>query len=282
MHKFKRWLQFYLNASCHVAFAVVSLTIITFVEFSIAFNTAVLGFVFFSTIAAYNFVKYIGIDKAHFTNRTSNLHLIILLTIVSCLLSFYWMTFLKLEALAVILISGLITWFYAFPKSPFRLFSINLVNLRMIPGIKVYLVALVWTLITILLPLVQAGEELNAKSVLALLQRWLLVVVLMLPFEIRDLQFDALKLQTIPQQLGVTITKLLGFVMIIAIALLEYFKFREPSVYTLSLLLFLMTAAVVVFYSKRESSFIFTALWVESLPLFWLGLVLFFEFFLNT
>ena len=34
-------------------------------------------------------------------------------------------------------------------------------------------------------------------------QRFLFVVVAILPFEIRDIQYDSLKLSTIPQQIGV-------------------------------------------------------------------------------
>ena len=38
-------------------------------------------------------------------------------------------------------------------------------------------------------------------------QRYLYVVIAILPFEIRDMQYDSIKLSTIPQQIGIIKTK---------------------------------------------------------------------------
>ena len=45
----------------------------------------------------------------------------------------------------------------------------------------------------------------------------------MLPFEIRDMQYDSLKLSTIPQRIGVMKTKIIGVFMLLFF-LLEFFK----------------------------------------------------------
>lgn len=281
MHNLKKWFEFYLNASVHVALAAVSLTLITAYEFAIKPDISLILFVFFATISAYNFVKYFGVDKAHFKVRTSNLNLIFWSSLCCVILAGYFMMFLKTEALAVIAVSGLITWFYAFPKSPFRLLSKDIRNLRMIPGLKVYLVALVWSLITFMLPLVDNDVELIPLILISFLQRFLILVVLILPFEIRDLQFDSLKLQTVPQKIGIKNTKLAGFLLIAIIAILEYFKQQDATVYRLSLLTILITAAIFIFYTRKNSNQIYTGFWVESIPVFWVGLVLLFKFLLN-
>ncbi|TPV34209.1 hypothetical protein FJ651_08615 [Paucihalobacter ruber] len=281
MHNLKKWFEFYLNASVHVALAAVSLTLITAYEFAIKPDISLILFVFFATISAYNFVKYFGIDKAHFKVRTSNLNLIFWSSLCCVILAGYFMMFLKTEALAVIAVSGLITWFYAFPKSPFRLLSKDIRNLRMIPGLKVYLVALVWSLITFMLLLVENDVELLLLIWISFVQRFLILVVLILPFEIRDLQFDSLKLQTIPQKIGVKNTKLVGFIMILAIAILEYVKQQDATVYRLSLLTILIISAVFLFFSRKNSNQVYTGFWVESIPVIWLVLMLLFKFLLD-
>ena len=281
MHNFKKWFGFYLNASIHVALAAVSFTLITCYEFEIKPDSTINLFVFFATISAYNFVKYFGADKAHFKDLTSNVNLIFWVTFCCLILAGYYLIFLNIEGLALIVVAGVITWFYAFPKSPFRLFSKDVGNLRMIPGLKVYLVALVWSLVTFLLPIVENGFDITPVMLISFAQRFLILVVLILPFEIRDLQFDSLKLQTIPQKIGVRNTKLAGFIMILAIAILEYLKQQDATVYRLSLLTILIISAVLLFFSRKNSKQIYTGFWVESIPVFWLGLVLLFKFLLD-
>jgi hypothetical protein len=281
MHNLKKWFGFYLNASIHVALAVVSLTLITVYELDVEIDISLNLFVFFATVTAYNFVKYFGIDKSHFKVRTSNLNIIFWITLCCTVLAFYLMTFLKIKALVVISVSGLITWFYAFPKSPFRFLSKDIRNLRMIPGLKVYLVALVWSLITFMLPLVDNDVELTPLFWISFMQRFLILVVLILPFEIRDLQFDSLKLQTVPQKIGVKNTKLAGFMMILAIAILEYVKQQDATVYSLSLLTILIISTVLLFFSRKNSNQVYTGFWVESIPVIWLVLMLLFKFLLD-
>jgi hypothetical protein len=281
MHNFKKWFGFYLNASVHVAWAAVSFTLITCYEFAIKPDISLNLFVFFATISAYNFVKYFGADRAHFKVRTSNLNLIFWSSLGSFILASSIIIFLDIEAIALIIVSGVVTWFYAFPKSPFRLLSKDIGNLRMIPGLKVYLVALVWSLITFLLPLVVNGDELTPSILISFVQRFLILVVIILPFEIRDLQFDSLKLQTIPQKIGVRNTKLAGFLLIALIAILEFFKQEDATIYRLSLLSVLMISAVFLFFSRKNSNQLYTSFWVESIPVYWLCLLLLFKLLLN-
>lgn len=281
MHNFKKWFGFYLNASIHVALAAVSFTLITCYEFEIKPNSAINLFVFFATISAYNFVKYFGANKAHFKDLTSNVNLIFWVTVCCLILAGYFLISFNIEGLALIVVAGLITWFYTFPKSLFGLLSKDVGNLRMIPGLKVYLVALVWSIITFLLPIVENVFVITPVMVISFAQRFLILVVLILPFEIRDLQFDSLKLQTIPQTIGINNTKLAGFLMILAIVILEYVKRQEATVYRLSLLSTLIILAVLLFFSRKNSKQIYTGFWVESIPVFWLGLLLLFKFLLD-
>ena len=83
-------------------------------------------------------------------------------------------------------------------------------NLREVSYLKIVVVALVWSGFTVLIPVLDAGIEFSIQLVLVAIQRFLIVVVLILPFDIRDVKYDAISLQTIPKKIGVEKTKKLG------------------------------------------------------------------------
>ena len=56
-------------------------------------------------------------------------------------------------------------------------------------------VAFVWSGFTVFIPVFDAGKELDLYAYyFFVLQRFLIVVVLVLPFDIRDVQYDAISL----------------------------------------------------------------------------------------
>ena len=95
-------------------------------------------------------------------------------------------------------------------------------NLREISYLKIVVVAFVWAGFTVLIPVIDAGNEISINVVFLILQRFLIVVVLILPFDIRDVKYDAISLQTIPKKIGVEKTKKLGLILIVFSLVLEY------------------------------------------------------------
>ena len=147
-------------------------------------------------------------------------------------------------------------------------------NLRQIAGLKIYVIALVWTFTTVILPLYNSNQNLNVDVLLTSIQRFIFIIILMLPFEIRDLNFDSLKLATIPQKIGVKNTKIIGVFLLMIFFLLEYFKdeVSNNSIMT-TLVITFFTLLSVVFSSKKQSKY-YSAFWVESLPVLWLIVLL--------
>ena len=88
--------------------------------------------------------------------------------------------------------------------------------------LKIMVVAFVWSGFTVFIPVFDAGKELDFTLLLFVLQRFLIVVVLVLPFDIRDVQYDAISLQTIPKKIGIEKTKRLGLVLMIISLVIEY------------------------------------------------------------
>src|SRR5690606_1692626 len=102
------------------------------------------------------------------------------------------------------------------------------------------------------------------------LQRFLLVMMLMLPFEIRDLQYDSLKLATIPQKIGVLKTKIIGTLIGILFFVLEFFKMQiNTKLVALTLIVAIMILLYLWFANKSRSDY-YSSFWVESIPIQWL------------
>ena len=242
--------------------------------FDIPYNEPILYFIFYASVIGYNFVKYFGVARFHNRQLIFRLKWIQVLSFVCFCLMIYYAFQLQLKTFIWIAVFGLATFFYAIPFLPKRLFVDNRHNFRSIKGLKIYVIALTWVGVTVFLPLINSEYSISADVVIVALQRFVFVIILMLPFEIRDLKFDSLKLGTIPQKIGIKKTKLLGVLMLVLMFCLEYFK--DEIVVKQIIVLSIMIAITFLFlvFSKKEQGKYYSAFWVESLPIFWLLLLL--------
>lgn len=276
MKGLKQFLNFYINSSIHVALAVYSLAWITLLEFDVPYNEAILYFIFYASITGYNFVKYFGVAKFHHRSLTNWLKAIQIFSFFCFLLMCYYAFQLSTKTLFYIIGFGGITFLYAIPFLPKRLFLDSQHNLRSIGGLKIYLIALVWSGVTVFLPLIHNGFSINSDVVITGIQRYIFIVVLMLPFEIRDLRYDSIKLSTVPQKIGVKQTKLIGSLCLICFFLLEFFKDEIPFTRIAILLIVTISTFLFLIFSKTEQGRYYSGFWVEGLPILWLILLLFF------
>jgi hypothetical protein len=274
MKLLKQLFHFYINSSIHVALSVFSLSWISLIEFHIPFDTYVLCFVFFSTITGYNFVKYFGVAKFHHRSLATWLKAIQVFSFFSFLIVWYYL--FKLNTTTSIYIVGfaLITFFYAIPFLPKRLFIDNHYNLRSISGLKVYLIALVWSGVSVFLPLINNNYFIDLDVVITGIQRFLFIIVLMLPFEIRDLQYDSLKLATIPQKIGVRWTKIIGVLLLLFFWILEFFKNNLILDNLIVLGLIALITMLFVLVCKKNQGRYYSSFFVEGLPILWLIMLL--------
>ena len=277
MKVFENLFNFYLNSSIHVALAVVALTYITFIEFDLESDKNMLYFVFFATVSGYNFVKYFGVAKFHHRSLAGWLKTIQVFSFFAFLALCYFALGLSYVTLICIAILAFITFLYAIPILPMRYFRDKKKNLRQISGLKVYIIAFVWTFATVILPILENNIEIDTDVIVSSLQRYILVIVLMLPFEIRDLNFDSLKLATIPQRIGIKNTKIIGVVLLLVFFLLEFFKDDLTTSALLSSLGIIVLTLLFLVFSHRNQSKYYSAFWVESLPIFWLVFLLMFN-----
>lgn len=265
MNFINRLFKFYLNSSLHIAFSVLSLSFITAQSFAIKCDKNLFLFLFCSSVLAYNFIKYFGISKFYYRSLTTRLKEIQLLSLF-CFFGLI-ITFFELDNTTKLLVLclGAVTFFYEIPFE-------RVASLRRIKGLKIYIIALVWAMTTVLLPLLEAGVEFQVSIFLTFIQRFIFILVLMLPFEIRDLNNDDLWLSTIPQKIGITTSKRLGFLGLFLIFLLSFLLHNNEIDILISTIVMVVTGLFLLF-SHPKKPFYFTAFWVESVPVFWALLV---------
>tara|TARA_R110000868_G_scaffold27050_10_gene103375 strand:+ start:524 stop:1399 length:876 start_codon:yes stop_codon:yes gene_type:complete len=279
MSALKPIINFYINSSIHVALAVFSLSWITLLEYQLPYDENVLYFIFYASITGYNFVKFFGLVKFHHRQLATWLKLIQLFSLLCFILMGYYFFLLDKNAMIFVSICGIITFLYAVPLLPNRIFLDKHNNLRSIAGLKVFIIALVWTGVTVYLPLLNNHFSLNADVIITCIQRFLFIILLMLPFEIRDLRYDSLKLSTIPQIYGMNNTKIVGVLIGVLFFSLEFFKNEIGVNNVIALLIIAILTILMLLFAKKEQGLYYCSFWVEGLPILWLVIIL---FLLNT
>lgn len=251
--------NFYVDYSLHVAFSVVCLVLITafYVGFKIQISWLVCLGLF--TTAVYNFAKY-----ADTFSRWGQWCWVILLFVTGIAS----VLFFKPQASVwwLVAVAGVLTLWYLFP-----FFG---KNFRSIPVIKVLVVGVIWSLMTVFLPVVRNQVPVDIFVILLGVQRLLLVVVWLLPFEIRDLKTDNSQLKTIPQLVGVFYTKWLGWMLLVFIFCIEIYLATDIQTFVIAASIYLLSGILVAGSSAERSPY-YAAFWVEGIPICWTLLLIF-------
>ena len=276
MHVLKKILDFYINSSIHVALAVCAMSWLTLLQFDVLYDQYVLYFIFFSTITGYNFIKYFGLAKFHHRSLAGWLKAIQIFSLISFLGLCYCAFKLETKTLLYVGVFSITTFLYAIPLVPKAIFIDKKKNLRSISGLKIYVIALVWTGVTLFLPLVNNSIPISDDIIITAIQRFVFVIVLMLPFEIRDLNYDSIKLSTIPQKIGVMRTKILGVLLLIVFFCLEFLKNEKNEDFFLIHIIITIITLLLLLFARENQNKYYSAFWVESLPICWLVLLLVF------
>lgn len=268
MKLLKRIFDFYLDASIHVAFAIVALLQITFQTLDIPYDYHLTFFIFFGTISCYNFIKY-GVEAEKYILVANPYHKgIQFLSFIAIGFACYHGYFLSFREWVGVGVLSLLTGLYALPVLP------KAKNLRSWGGHKIFVVALVWAGTTVLLPVLSTNQSITWDIGVETFQRFVVILILLIPFEIRDLAFDNVELRTLPQRYGVTKTKIFGgfatLIFFFSTFLIDDISIEELFVKGI---LFLILGSMI-FITKRNQSKYFASFWVEAIPICWWGLVL--------
>jgi 4-hydroxybenzoate polyprenyltransferase len=135
----------------------------------------------------------------------------------------------KLRVLITLAPIAAITIFYSLPvfKAERKLF-----RLREIPLLKIFLIAIVWSVATIMLPIIQSERHENTVHVLLMLiERFLFVFAITIPFDIRDIMADQKGgLRTIPTMLGEKRALRLANISMSCFLVLCFLHYKAPMI----------------------------------------------------
>lgn len=258
MQVLKRLFNFYIQASVHVALAVVCLHLLVVHWLNILPNKNYIFFLLGGTICCYNFMKY-GVESKKYRIHKKNIFKsIIWFSSIVFLITLIFAIRLPKKMYVPLVFFSVISALYALPFLP------SSKNLRSLGGLKIFLVAFVWAGLTVLVPTINISSLELTNVIFVFLQVFVLVLILFVPFEVRDLKYDPIALKTIPQRIGIQQTKYLGYFLIILFALLGFGRNHQPIylVVLMSILLFF-----IVWRTHTKNKEYYASFWVEGIPI---------------
>jgi len=254
----KSIIRFLVYSNIWVSFCALGLTISTEVVLEAA-NFKVSQFVFFATIFTYNFQRIVRLKKGqkHSSKDWLNQHRIAvyLLILVGGFMSLYrFIDFRSSTQIAIIFLGSLSVAY------PFWL--------RKIPFFKIFIISLVWAISTLLLLVLENNIPISQNIILHLISRLLFVFAITIPFDIRDLKYDAQNLITIPLFFGAPNSRFIaGFSLLICgvISIFQYFENALIFPNLLALILLYFVASIFIVKSEESRGEMYFSFWGESL-----------------
>jgi len=263
----KQLFDFYLNSSIHVALAVTAFAAITMINLRLEIDSDLLFFIFFSTIIGYNITKYTGSHQSPEAG-TDPSRSILTFSILSIIPLLYFIFTQQLSIIIISALMGLITISYSWP------FLWRRSNLRDITSLKIFVIAFVWSVVTVILPVLPGALTFDINLIIEFVQRFIFVLVLTLPFDIRDARFDTYQLATIPQVIGIKRSRVFGVFLLSVVVLFEFLK--TPLLIDQALILVgisILTAFFMMRSVVKQTQY-YASFWVESIPIIWCGLLI--------
>ncbi|WP_256002046.1 hypothetical protein [Pedobacter deserti] len=268
-------LDFLLFSNLFIAICAVAQGLVTYHLLNATPDIYILAFLFFATISQYNFSMVLSKPKnpSHSPYLRvrwifSHYRLIISITLIAglCLIPlFLW--YLSIEGQLLMIFIGVLAVGYSLP---FLTLNHQKIGLRNIPGIKLFLIAFVWSAGTVLLPIVEMehNHQINISTVDALLlvaKRFLFVAAITVPFDIRDLFQDKLyELKTIPVMLGERKAYIFCQVLLVGYFLFLLLFNQATTSDVLALSATLIVTGWLIFHSGIRKNEYYYFLWLDG------------------
>jgi 4-hydroxybenzoate polyprenyltransferase len=282
--------DFILFSNVFMALCAVAQGLVTFRLIGSKPIPAVLFLLFTSTLGIYNFSIFVGRPKKLLKTATAreiwyfkHYRLMITMAIVSILSLLPLFFLISMESKILLTFLAVISFCYSLP-----LFTLGekKFGLRNIPGLKQFLITLVWTMSSVLLPVMESlhihQTTISLRDITILLaKRFLFIGALTMPFDIRDLFHDyQLGLKTIPVVYGEKKAYLFCQVVLVGYVVL-LFLFRNNG-FNNDFFALTITAVLtgwLIFHSTIEKDDYYYFFWVDGvLILQYLLLLLFSNF----
>ncbi|MBX0334888.1 UbiA family prenyltransferase [Pontibacter sp. HSC-14F20] len=254
-----------LYSSVFISLCAFGLTVETYLLTGNRVSLPMAGFVFLATLFTYNTSSLQRTWRGWRAGETGQpwnirhqrkLAVLALVSLVGAVILFF---LFKLQInLWFVLVLALISVGYTVPlaRKRFKPF-------RSVPLLKVFLIALVWSAVTVLFPLIDAAVQLDSPVMLLWLRRFLFILALALLFDIRDYTYDRrTRTLTFPGLLGENYTRLLSLGLLLLYLLLALLT--EEGAILISLMSAALVAGLIVWNASEEKPRIYYALLADG------------------
>lgn len=158
---------------------------------------------------------------------------------------------------------GGLSIFYVIPLIPIYKGSSSL---REIPYLKIIVIGITWSIAIIWLPMMDTRYTVGMDTstlVISLLQVFLYVFAITLPFDVRDIKFDKIThIKTIPRLIGVKNTIVFSEILLATSVLLIYFL--PVGLYFYPLILGHIITMIIIAFTNERRNELFYAGWIEG------------------
>ena len=246
----------FLYSNVYIAVAAVALTaqtqLILFGEFEL---DALSVLVFFATMFIYASHRLVGLfsvkkflkeGRFHIINTYKN-HIWIYtgIAVIGLAYAFFQVSFRVQLALVL---PGLISLGYVIPFLGFK--KSRKLRLRDLNWIKIFLIAIVWAYVTVILPIIEV-RSVSWSDLLIFVERAVFIFMITLPFDIRDLKVDQYNnVKTIPAVYGIPFTMklvLASLIFLLILASANYLFVPDSPIYFAAFGLWLSLISTYIF-----------------------------------
>ena len=223
-------------------------------------------FIFFSTIGLYSIHRIVGMDKVRAFEHEGRFavikkyagHIRIYGTIGLIGSGVFWFM-LPWQTWLWLIAPIAISLGYVVPTGSGR------PRLRDFHYIKLFLLAIAWSMLTTVVPLVHTGFTAPVPILLIFAERAFFLIAITIPFDIRDLKVDAsTSLATLPSAIGIRRSKVLAtLAMCLSAAIVLWLVHSEvyPVAYAMPFaLLFVLTVATITGSSPQRNDYYYSGL----------------------
>lgn len=268
----RKGIDLLLYSNIYIAIAAVALTwqtqLILFNEFH--FDTLSI-LVFFATMFIYASHRLVGLFSVKKFIKEGRFHIIntykkhiwfyTAIAIIGLTYAFFQVSF-RIQ-LALVL-PGIISLGYVIPFLSFR--KNRKLRLRDLNWIKIFLIAIVWAYVTVILPIAEV-RNIIWSDLFIFIERAIFIFMITLPFDIRDLKVDQYnKVKTIPAVYGISFTMKLVvgcFIFLLLLAVANYLLIPESPIYFAAYGLWLSLISTYIFIRisiNKTDDYYFTGL----------------------
>lgn len=238
--------------------------------------TALHGFVAGNTLVIYNlhyFIKRIpaGIsDRADWSARFKWVHP--LLIVAGCLLSCFCLFYLPVKVILVSVGLGVLSLGYSLPILPFP----QKKRLKDWGILKLILLSLVWTCVTVLMPMLYWNKDIEAYEVEFIL-RFVFMLPLCIAFDIRDMETDKENsIYTLPNAIGLKGSLRMMDICLVLFMVLAIWQYSRYPILSRLICGFAIAGItkIMLLLSRRVSTDVFYLLFVDGMMLLYAVMVL--------